>query len=184
MKKYAISLRSSTVVLMRGLPGSGKSTWLRNNNCEDYVISPDTFRLLLSPPIETTRDGEFTYEINQNVSRRAWELTHECLRSRLSCKVGNAVGATFIDATFMSDRAVRDIKRIVLEETQGRAIVVILDFTFLPIEEVKRRNKMRLGTYRYVPEMVIDHMAEMGAKMDVNSYGVRVLDPREVQITI
>ena len=77
-------------------------------------------------PIETTRDGEFTYEINQNVSRRAWELTHECLRSRLSCKVGNAVGATFIDATFMSDRAVRDIKRIVLEETQGRAI---LDFT-------------------------------------------------------
>ena len=54
MKKYAISLRSSTVVLMRGLPCSGKSTWLRNNNCEDYVISPDTFQLMLSPPIETT----------------------------------------------------------------------------------------------------------------------------------
>ena len=184
MKKVVISLSSPIVVLMRGLPGSGKSTWLRNNNCEDYVISPDTFQLMLSPPIETTRDGEFTYEINQNVSRRAWELTHECLRSHLSCKVGNAVGATFIDATFMSDRAVRDIKRIVLEETQGRAIVVILDFTYLPIEEVKRRNKMRRGTYRYVPECVIDYMVELGAQMDVNSYGVRVLDPREVQITV
>lgn len=184
MKKFSISLSSPTVIIMRGLPGAGKSTWLRNNNCEDYVIRPDTFQLMLSPPIEITRDGEFTYEINQNVSRRAWELTHECLRSRLSCKVGNAVGATFIDATFMSDRAVRDIKRIVLEETQGRAIVVILDFTYLPIEEVKRRNKMRRGTYRYVPECVFDHMVELGAQMDVNSYGVRVLDPRKVQITV
>ena len=184
MKKFVISRSSPVVVLMRGLPGSGKSTWLHNNNCDDYVISPDAFRLMLSPPIETTRDGEFTREINQNVSRRAWEFTHECLRSRLSCKVGNAVGATFIDDTFMSDRAVRDIKRIVHEETQGRAMVVILDFTYLPIEEVKRRNEMRRGTYRYVPEFVIDHMVELGAKMDVNSYGVRVLDPREVQITV
>lgn len=183
MKKHAISLNSSTVVLMRGLPGSGKSTWLRNNNCDDYVISPDTFRLMLSPPIETTRDGKLTREINQNVSRRAWELTHECLRSRLSCKVG-AVGATFIDATFMNDRAIKDIKRIALEETQGQAMIVILDFTYLPIEEVKRRNEMRRETYRYVPEDVIDRMNKMGAQMDMSSYGVRVLDPREVQIVV
>ena len=32
MKKYAISLRSSTVILMRGLPGSGKSTLVQHLN--------------------------------------------------------------------------------------------------------------------------------------------------------
>ena len=63
-------------------------------------------------------------------------------------------------------------------------VVVILDFTYLPIEEVKRRNEMRRGTYRYVPEEVIDHMNKMGSKMDMGSYGVRVLDPRYVQITV
>ena len=56
--------------------------------------------------------------------------------------------------------------------------------TYLPIEEVKRRNEIRRGTYRYVPEEVIDHMNKMGAQMDMSSYGVRVLDPREVQITV
>lgn len=182
MKKIAISLSSQTVVLMRGLPGSGKSTWLRNNNCDDYVISPDTFRLMLSPPIETTRDGKLVCEINQNVSRRAWELTHECLRSRLSCKVGNAAGATFIDATFMNDRAIKDIKRIVLEEGHGRVKVFIVDFTILPVAEVKRRNNLRKGTLRYVPDEVINRMWENGRHMDLSKFDVEIVHPDEVEI--
>ena len=182
MKKFVISLSSPVVVLMRGLPCSGKSTWLCNNNCDDYVISPDTFRLMLSPPIETTRDGKFTREINQNVSRRAWELTHECLRSRLSCKVGNVAGATFIDATFMNDRAIKDIKRIVLEEGHGHVKVVVVDFTILPVAEVKRRNNLRKGTLRHVPNEVIDRMWENGRHMDLSKFDVEIVYPDEVEV--
>ena len=59
---------------------------------------------------------------------------------------------------------------------------IVLDFTFLPIEEVKRRNNLRTGTFRYVPELVIDRMWSMGRSMDLSKFDVEVYDPRDVQI--
>ena len=167
-----ISLSSPTVVLMRGLPGSGKSTWLQNNNCAEYSISPDEFRLMLSPPIIV--NGELS--INQKVSHQAWEMAYACLRFRLSFG-----GATFFDATFMNERTLKEVLRII-SSSKKNVKVVVLDFTFLPIEEVKRRNNIRKGTFRYVPDAVIDHMWSMGRSMDLSKFDIEVCDPRDVQI--
>ena len=38
------------LVLMRGLPGSGKSTWIRENGLEPYTLSADKLRLMYSAP--------------------------------------------------------------------------------------------------------------------------------------
>lgn len=174
-----ISLSSPVVVLMRGLPGSGKSTWLREHGCEDYVVSPDTFRLIFSPP--TVRlNGEL--EINQETSATAWRLTYEAIRDRLAWRKGNARGATFVDATLMNERTVRDIMRIILEEGHGRVKVFIVDFTILPVAEVKRRNNLRKGTLRYVPNEVINRMWESGRHMDLGKFDVEILHPDEVVI--
>lgn len=168
-----ISLSSLTVVLMRGLPGSGKSTWLQNNNCVEYSISPDEFRLMLSPPVML--DGKLS--INQKVSHQAWEMTYACLRSRLSFG-----GATFFDATFMNERTLKETLRVISSSNKKNVKVIVLDFTFLPIEEVKRRNNLRKGTFRYVPESVIDRMWSVGRSMDLSKFDVEVYDPRDVQI--
>ena len=168
-----ISLSSLTVVLMRGLPGSGKSTWLQNNNCVEYSISPDEFRLMLSPPVMP--DGKLS--INQKVSHQAWEMAYAVLRSRLSFG-----GATFFDATFMNERTLKEALRVISSSKKG-VKVIVLDFTFLPIEEVKRRNNLRKGTFRYVPEAVIDRMWSIGRSMDLSKFGIEVYDPRDVQIT-
>ena len=167
-----ISLSSPIVVLMRGLPGSGKSTWLQNNDCVEYSISPDEFRLMLSPPVML--DGKLS--INQKVSHQAWEMAYACLRSRLSFG-----GATFFDATFMNERTLKEALRVI-SSSKKNVKVVVLDFTFLPIEEVKRRNNLRKGTFRYVPDAVIDRMWSMGRSMDLSKFDVEVYDPRDVQI--
>lgn len=39
------------LVFLRGIPGSGKSTFVRENNLEPYTISSDSVRLLLKPPV-------------------------------------------------------------------------------------------------------------------------------------
>lgn len=57
-----------TLLLLRGAPGSGKSTWIRENNLEQYTLEADRFRQLISNPIMTL-DGE--YRITQDSDRLA-----------------------------------------------------------------------------------------------------------------
>lgn len=75
-----INLRDNIVVMLRGIPGTGKSTWLQKNQVEDYAISLDKLRLLLSNPIMLPQGY---YEINQKVSEKAWKLSYELLKSRM-----------------------------------------------------------------------------------------------------
>lgn len=63
--KKTIYLSDKIIVLMRGLPSSGKSTFLREHGCEDYSISPDAFHIVLSPPV-TLSNGERVINHNMN----------------------------------------------------------------------------------------------------------------------
>lgn len=38
------------LLLMRGVPGSGKSTFIKQHNLEQYTLSADALRLLYSAP--------------------------------------------------------------------------------------------------------------------------------------
>ena len=35
-----------TIYILRGAPGSGKSTWIKENNLEQYTLSADNIRLM------------------------------------------------------------------------------------------------------------------------------------------
>lgn len=57
-----------TLLLLRGAPGSGKSTWIKENKLEQYTLEADLFRNLISNPI-LGLDGN--YKITQDNDKKA-----------------------------------------------------------------------------------------------------------------
>lgn len=39
-----------TLLLLRGSPGCGKSTWIKEHDLSDYVLSADNIRLMFASP--------------------------------------------------------------------------------------------------------------------------------------
>lgn len=136
-----------TLVILRGLPGSGKSYFCRKHNWEEYTLCPDTFRLILSSP---NLDIEGNFAISQKVSAAAFSMLYNVLEKRM--QNGDF---TVIDATSIKRK---DLNRYKELATQYKYRVYCIDFTKMPVEKVKERNNMRKGTSRYVPEFVIDRM--------------------------
>lgn len=46
------------LVLLRGCPGSGKSTFIKDNNLEPYTLCADQIRMQVSSPVLNT-NGKF-----------------------------------------------------------------------------------------------------------------------------
>lgn len=118
-----------TLILTRGLPGSGKSTAIKKLGLENYTLSPDNFRLMLASPA-TLPDG--TVCINQRVSSDAWQLTFQLLEKRMQ-----RGDLTVIDATHVDTKNFGKYKALA---EKYRYRVRLLDFTDVPVEECKRRN--------------------------------------------
>ena len=80
-----------TLLLLRGAPGAGKSTFIKENNLEQYTLEADKFRTLISSP-ELDITGKFN--ITQHQDGKAWELLFLALENRM--KNGDF---TVVDAT-------------------------------------------------------------------------------------
>lgn len=134
-----------SLVILRGSPGSGKSTWVEKMNLNNYTLSADNIRMLVQSP-ELTENG---YKISQLNDNYVWALLFELLEKRMSR--GEFV---IVDATHSRSS---DFSRYnsLCEKYRYRRYYV--DFSDVPIEECKRRNLQR-PEYKQVPEKVIDKM--------------------------
>ena len=135
------------LVVLRGCPGSGKSTWIKENGLEQYTISPDNIRMMASAPILTENGTDAT--ISQENESYIWSLLYELLEKRM--KNGDF---TIIDATHSRST---DFSRYnsLCESYRYRKYVV--SFTDVPKEVCIERNHQR-DAYKRVPDEVIDKM--------------------------
>lgn len=134
------------LLLMRGAPGCGKSTFIDKNGLRPYALSADEIRLQCQSSQQTVTGEE---AISMSNEKTTWKILYELLEVRM--QNGEF---TVIDAT---NSKTEEMNRYREMAESYRYRMYCVDFTDLPIEECKRRNAQREPLKR-VPEESIDKM--------------------------
>lgn len=155
------------LLLLRGSAGCGKSTWIDKNGLKPYTLSADDIRLLCQSPIMQVDGTEGISKANDNVT---WKTLFNLLEVRM--QKGEF---TVIDATNSKTSEMNRYKEMC---NTYRYRIYCVDFTDIPIDEVKRRNANR-EVLKRVPEEAIDKMYSRFATQKIPS-GIKVIKPDEL----
>ncbi len=155
------------LLLLRGSAACGKSTWIEQNGLKPYALSADDIRLLCQSPTMQS-DGSVT--ISQSNDSVVWKTLFRLLEVRMS-----KGEFTVIDATNSKTSEMNRYKELC---DTYRYRMYCVDFTDIPIDEVKRRNANR-EPLKQVPEEVIDNMYSRFATQKIPS-GIKVIKPDEL----
>lgn len=155
------------LLLLRGSAGCGKSTWIDKNGLKPYTLSADDIRLLCQSPIMQVDGTEGISQANDNVT---WKTLFNLLETRM--QKGEF---TVIDATNSKTSEMNRYKEMC---NTYRYRIYCVDFTDIPIDEVKRRNVNR-EVLKRVPEEAIDKMYSRFATQKIPS-GIKVIKPDEL----
>ena len=161
------------LLLMRGAPGCGKSTWIKKHNLEAYTLSPDELRInCSSPALQPSGDIRITRDMgNEQV---VWDILFKILEHRMS-----RGEFTVIDATCSKTKDIKQYKEIA---DQYRYRIYIVDFTKIPLETCLIQNKMR-PELKWVPDEAIENIYARFATQQIPS-GVTVINPDEFDTII
>ncbi len=155
------------LLLMRGAPGCGKSTWIEKNGLKPYALSADDIRLLCQSPLMLV-DG--TVGISQANDGVVWKTLFTILELRMQ-----RGDFTVIDATNSKTSEMNRYKEMC---STYRYRIFCVDFTDVPMEETKRRNRGREQLKR-VSDDVIERMYSRFATQQIPS-GIKVIRPDEL----
>lgn len=153
--------------LMSGVPGAGKSTFLKNRIKKDtsVVISRDVIRFSIVKPEE----DYFSHE--DEVLAIFWKQINEALAA------GKNV---FVDQTSLTPKA----RKWLLQHVEGydHANLIWIDED---IQTCLERNEMRRGTRAYVPRSVVCRMSEqfIEPSLDEGFYRIYRYNSKEDKLT-
>jgi len=158
-----------TLLVLRGAPGCGKSTWVRENGLAPYTLCPDDIRVLCSSR-ELKADGSFAIARNHQTEQETWKVIFELLEYRMS-----RGELTVLDATGSKTKDIQQYKDLA---DMYRYRTYVVDFTGVPLEQCLEQNKMR-PEEKWVPEDGIRNIYARFATQPVPGR-VEVIKPDEL----
>jgi len=138
-----------TICILKGIPGSGKSTYARELLKKEQNrwkrVNRDDLRSMIDNGVYSHDNEGFVKDVQDSIIRRAFREGYDVILDNT-----NLVGAT-----------VRRVHQLV--ESIGD-VMVIEKYFDVPVEECLRRNALRVGSAR-VPDNVITDMAKKAGAM-------------------
>lgn len=134
--------------ITRGIPGSGKSTFVKEVLSKiSVIVEADVIREELMGLIFNSDKND--YGINQSNGKEVWNVIYERVKRELK---NNSVT---LDATNIHKWSLNIAIKI---GEELNAEVIIIDFSNVTLEECIQRNSLRQPTYKRVPQYVIERM--------------------------
>ncbi|AAX92304.1 RNA ligase [Staphylococcus phage Twort] len=149
------------LVLLRGVPGVGKSTYIKENGLEQFTLSPDVLRTQCGSPVYNTKGQQVTTQENDNY---IWTLLLEILEQRMI-----RGDFTVIDATHSTSKLIKKYEKLA-RKYRYRTYVVTLEED---LDTLLERNKNR-ESHKQVPEEVIENMYDRLQHENIPSYAKSV----------
>lgn len=159
---------SPVLLLMIGLPGSGKSTLIKEMGWKPYTIEPDQLRL---EHAGLSLDEEGNEMISQAENNKVWRLTEAGLKARL--EAGKPV---VLDATNVRNQNLRPI--LALAEKYQAPVYAVDMMRGCDLQTCLERQPAR--GFRQVPEEVIRRMHTFYQNLKLPET-VKVFSPAQVR---
>lgn len=157
--------------ILRGAMASGKSTFIKDNNLEDYTLNPDKIRLMYNSPEMTINYNEMIPQFNNT---KVWNLLFQILEERM-----HKGELTFIDAMHIYSSDLSIYKKLA---EKYRYRLFIIDFTDIEYNELISRNNKR-EIKKWVPEESIKRVYKALLKEKI-SKTFTIIKPEEFNKTI
>lgn len=151
------------MIITIGLPGSGKSTWARENYPEILIHSKDKIREMFYG-LDVNDNGLCIKQYSRQYPMK--KIEKEILVNKM--KQGQLI---VIDGTCCNENQMATYHNLA---KQWNYSLEVKDFRHVSIEQCKKWNKKR-ASYKVVPDEVIDQMNEI-IQYDVNPY---IIDKRD-----
>jgi len=155
------------LLILRGAPGSGKTTWVKENRLISYTLSFDNVRMLYKSPIQTIYGKESSdRKKDYYILDRFLEILEERMKSG---------ELTLIDA--VNSKSI-DVNRYLELAVKYRYKSYLIDFTDIPIHTAKERNQNRMARKR-VPEHIIDRIYEDFESNKIRN--IEIIKPEKIE---
>lgn len=135
---------SKSLFLLRGAPASGKSSWVAENNLEEYTVAADKVRISM---LGLNYDENGNPQVPQTNQWVIWRQVNRYIEARMI----NEDQFIILDATNLYTKHMKKYRTIANRYGYN---VYVVDFTDIPIEYCYEHNRFK--GYDKVPEYIID----------------------------